>query len=52
MTRILLVTEKVSPELIASFLGHPFDEVVKYVVDVERGIIPLGGSCTPTPRRY
>jgi hypothetical protein len=44
MARILIVTEKVSPEVVASFMGDPFEEVVKYVVDVERGIIALGGE--------
>lgn len=44
MSKIILVKEKVPPDLLATFLGDPFEEVIKYVVDVERGIIALGGE--------
>lgn len=39
-----MVRAKVPLEVLKTFLGHPFEEVIKYVVDVERGVIALGGE--------
>lgn len=44
MSKIILVREKLTPEVLAAFLGDPFEELIKYVVDVERGIIAVGGE--------
>lgn len=44
MNEIILVTAKVPLEVLRRFLGNPFEEVIKYVVDVKRGVIALGGE--------
>lgn len=44
MGRIVLVDQKIPLAELESFLGDPFDEMIKYVVDVERGAIALGGE--------
>ncbi len=41
---IEIITESISQEKLKSFLGQPFDEMVKFVVDVEKEIIALGGE--------
>ncbi len=43
MGDILLVKSKISRDRLRSFLGDPFEEMIKYVVDVERELIALGG---------
>lgn len=44
MSRIVLVRDKMPLDELASFLGEPFEDMVKYVVDVERGVIAVGGE--------
>lgn len=44
MGNIILVRSKIPKEKLRSFLGNPFPEMVKYVVDVEREVIALGGA--------
>ncbi len=44
MSEILLVRSKIPRERLLSFLGRPFDEMIKYVVDVEQEVIALGGE--------
>lgn len=44
MGEIILVESKISGNKLRSFLGNPFAEMIKYAVDVERGLIALGGE--------
>lgn len=44
MNGIILVAAKVPLDVLRGFLGNPFEEIIKYVVDVERGVIALGGE--------
>jgi len=41
---IEIIREKIDQGELKKFLGHPFQEVIKFVVDIERGIIALGGE--------
>jgi hypothetical protein len=41
---IILVTKKITPEKLASFMGRPYDGMVKFVVDIEKRILALGGE--------
>lgn len=41
---IRIFHECVSPEQIQSYLGKPFPDMVKFVVDIQRGVIALGGE--------
>lgn len=42
--RILVVTTPISRETLAGFIGNPFPDMVKFVADVERGILAIGGE--------
>lgn len=44
MSEIVLVRSKIPRAELLSFLGNPFDEMIKYAVDVEQEIIALGGE--------
>jgi hypothetical protein len=41
---IAVVTKKLRPEDVAAFIGAPFPDMVKFVVDVDRRIVALGGQ--------
>jgi len=41
---IEIIREKAGKDCLNKFLGKPFEEAVKFVVDVERKIIALGGE--------
>ncbi len=41
---IIVITKRIAPEKLASFLGRPYDDMVKFVVDIERRMIALGGE--------
>jgi hypothetical protein len=41
---IEIIKEKINREYLKKFLDRPFKEVVKFVVDVEKGLIALGGE--------
>ncbi|KKQ98497.1 MAG: hypothetical protein A2626_00830 [Candidatus Nealsonbacteria bacterium RIFCSPHIGHO2_01_FULL_38_55] len=41
---IEIIRKKAGKDYVNKFLGKPFDEVVKFVVDIERKIIALGGE--------
>lgn len=41
---IEIIKEKIDKEYLKRFLDKPFKEVVKFVIDIERGIIALGGE--------
>jgi hypothetical protein len=40
---ILIVTKQLPPTELAELLGAPFPDMVKFVVDVERRIVAVGG---------
>ena len=40
---ILVVTKPLPPAELAKFIGAPFSDMVKFVVDVERRIVAVGG---------
>ncbi len=41
---IKIIANKISKEELRSFLGKPFDDMIKFVVDVEKKVIALGGE--------
>jgi hypothetical protein len=41
---IIVISKKLSSEKLASFMGRPYDGMVKFVVDIDRRIIALGGE--------
>jgi hypothetical protein len=41
---ILLLTEPIDPAVLAELVARFFEDMVKYVVDVERGVIAVGGE--------
>lgn len=41
---IKIIKEKISDDELRSFLGKPFDDMVKFVVDIEKEIVALGGE--------
>ena len=41
---ILMVRTRLEPAELARLIGHPFQDMVKFVVDVERCIVALGGE--------
>lgn len=43
-SRILVLTKPMAREDLARLLGHPFPDMVKFVVDVEQGIVAVGGE--------
>lgn len=40
---IQIIDKKISSEQIRQHLGQPFDEMVKFVVDIQKQIMALGG---------
>src|SRR3990167_5438532 len=44
MYPIKIVAQPISQAELKQFLGNPFDEMVKLVVDVEKEIVALGGE--------
>lgn len=44
MDGIKIINKKISREELRAFLGQPFSDMVKFVVDVEKGIIAFGGE--------
>ena len=43
-SKILLVQERISPEELARLVQLYFEDMVKYVVDIERKVIAVGGE--------
>src|SRR5436190_9132838 len=41
---ILVVKKRLPPSELAQFIGRPFPDMIKFVVDIERGILALGGE--------
>jgi hypothetical protein len=41
---ILVVEHPIGRSALARLLGRPFDDMIKFVVDVEKGIVALGGE--------
>lgn len=41
---IKIIGAKITKEEALLFIGHPFEDMVKFVVDVRKGIMALGGS--------
>ncbi len=41
---ILVVKKRLPPAELAKFIGRPFPDMVKFVVDLERRIIAVGGE--------
>ncbi len=41
---IEIIREKIDREYLKKFLDNPFKEVIKFVVDIEQGIIAVGGE--------
>ncbi|MBI4432198.1 MAG: hypothetical protein HY592_01790 [Candidatus Omnitrophica bacterium] len=39
-----IITQKISPDGLRGFLGKPFSDMVKFVADVEKGILAMGGE--------
>lgn len=40
---ILVVSKRLAPAELARFIGNPFSDMVKFVVDVDRKILAVGG---------
>jgi hypothetical protein len=43
VVKIIVVSEPLPPSEVAKFLNAPFPDMMKFVVDVERGIVAVGG---------
>ena len=41
---IKIIREKIGAKEIEFFLGNPFHEMIKFVADIEKGILALGGE--------
>jgi hypothetical protein len=41
---IVLVAKPLGPALLARLVGHPFEDMVKFVADVRRKIVAVGGE--------
>ncbi|MBU1778148.1 hypothetical protein KJ992_00585 [Patescibacteria group bacterium] len=41
---IQIIKGKINNKTLRSFLGKPFDDMVKFVVDIEKKIVALGGE--------
>jgi len=39
-----IIRKKIDEDKLKSFLGQPFDDMIKFVVDLDRKIIALGGE--------
>jgi hypothetical protein len=44
MSEIEIIRQAVNRDSVTKFLGHPFEDMVKFVADIERGILALGGE--------
>ncbi len=42
--RILVLTRRITLAELAQLIGNPFPDMVKFVVDIEGGIIAIGGE--------
>lgn len=42
--KIQIIKEKITSEKLREFLNQPFEDMVKFVVDIKKGIIALGGE--------
>ena len=41
---IQIIDKRITKEEVLRFIGQPFEDMVKFVVDVSRGVMALGGS--------
>ena len=41
---ILVVSKRLAPSDLARLVGHPFEDMVKFVVDVDRRVAAVGGE--------
>jgi hypothetical protein len=41
---IMVISKRIAPEKLAGFMGQPYDGMVKFVVDIERRLVALGGE--------
>ncbi len=41
---IKIIDKKISPHQIEEFLGNPYSDMIKYVVDIQKGVMALGGE--------
>lgn len=41
---IVILTDPISPDVLRALVERFFEDMVKYVVDVERGVVALGGE--------
>jgi hypothetical protein len=41
---VLVVAKRLSPTELSKFKGQPFPNMVKFVVDVDRGLLAIGGE--------
>ncbi|MFH1292043.1 MAG: DUF5674 family protein [bacterium] len=39
-----IIKEKIDHKQLTSFLGQPFDEMIKFVVDIDKKMLALGGE--------
>lgn len=44
MSQIKIYSQRISEDDLKSYLGHPFSEMIKFVVDLRKGTIALGGQ--------
>lgn len=42
--RILVLDRPLTPAELQGLLGHPFEDMVKFVVDLDRGLVAFGGE--------
>jgi len=48
---IVVVTKRLPPTELAKFIGHPFPDMVKFVVDLRSRVMAMVVGSTPMPRR-
>lgn len=41
---IIVISKRIAPAKLATFMGRPYDGMVKFVVDIERRLIAVGGE--------
>ncbi|MFA7254873.1 MAG: DUF5674 family protein [Candidatus Omnitrophota bacterium] len=41
---IKIIDKKIPREEVLQFIGQPFEDMVKFVIDVRKGVMALGGS--------
>ena len=44
MSRIEIIRKPFARDNVLKFLGNPFDDMVKFVVDIRQGVMAFGGS--------